>query len=191
MDESNKPDELIKLVRTYRFTAGLAERLQIADQIFQIIGPDLHLFVFSRIQRPIAEDVFNEVLAAIAKGLKNFKGDNGKQFLKWCYVIAFNKVSDQKNEYKNERLVFESPEDLLQIEGEREADDANAAQTKHDLEYAMKLLRNSKPECEEFLWNHFIFGFEYAEIAGQQNMTYDGVRMKIGRCLEEAKRLVS
>jgi DNA-directed RNA polymerase specialized sigma24 family protein len=62
---------------------------------------------------------------------------------------------------------------------------------RHDLEYAMSLLDNSKPECREFLWRHFVFGLDYAEIAEEQNVSYDAARMKIGRCLDEVKSLVS
>ena len=55
----------------------------------------------------------------------------------------------------------------------------------------MQLLTASKPDCYDFLWKHFVFGLDYGEIADERNMSYDNVRMKIGRCLEEAKSLVS
>jgi hypothetical protein len=48
--------DLIKLVRTYRVTAGLAERIRLAEDIFRMIGPDLHLFVFSAVPHHTAED---------------------------------------------------------------------------------------------------------------------------------------
>ena len=66
-----------------------------------------------------------------------------------------------------------------------------SAAVRHDLEYAMKLLTSSKPECYEFLWRHFIIGLDYGDIAEERKMSYDSVRMKIGRCLDEAKSLVS
>ncbi len=65
------------------------------------------------------------------------------------------------------------------------------AADRHDLDYALKLLDRSKPECRDYLWNHFVIGFDYAEIAEEQNLNYDNVRMKIGRCLDEAKSLVA
>ena len=40
-------DDLIKLVRTYRLAAGLAERIRLAEEIFRLIEPDLRFFVFS------------------------------------------------------------------------------------------------------------------------------------------------
>jgi len=62
---------------------------------------------------------------------------------------------------------------------------------RHDLEYAMRLLGNSRPECRDFLWKHFVFGLAYGEIGEEQSLSYDAVRMKIGRCLEEVKSLVT
>jgi hypothetical protein len=42
-------DDLIKLVKTYRLTAGLAERIRLAEDIFRLIEPDLRVFVFSSV----------------------------------------------------------------------------------------------------------------------------------------------
>ena len=39
--------------------------------------------------------------------------------------------------------------------------------------------------------NQYVIGLDYAEIAEERNMSYENARMKIGRCLEEAKSLVS
>jgi len=36
-----------------------------------------------------------------------------------------------------------------------------------------------------------VIGLAYGEIAEEQNLNYDNVRMKIGRCLDEAKSLVA
>ena len=48
--------DLIKLVKTYRVSAGLAERLRLAEEIFRLIEPDLRFFIFSAIQPPAAQD---------------------------------------------------------------------------------------------------------------------------------------
>jgi hypothetical protein len=47
-------EQVIKLVRTYRLTAGLAERLRLAEEIFRLIEPDLRFFVFSATRPPAA-----------------------------------------------------------------------------------------------------------------------------------------
>jgi SAM-dependent methyltransferase len=68
-------DEIIKLVRTYRFTDAIDERIRLAEEIFRLIEPDLRLFVHSGISRNVAEDASQETLAAAAKSLKKFEGD--------------------------------------------------------------------------------------------------------------------
>lgn len=184
-------DDLIKLVRTYRLTSGLAERLRLAEQIFRQIAPDLHLFVFNHISDRHADDVFQEVLKAVAVSLGKFKGNTEKEFFGFCYSIARNKLKDQYRKQASD-LVIPVPPDKLRQMIEASAHDAPiTAEVRHDLEYAMKLLTNSKPECYDFLWNHFVFGLDYADIAADRNMSYDNVRMKIGRCLEAAKSLVA
>jgi ubiquinone biosynthesis protein COQ9 len=88
----NTMSDLIKFVRTYRVTAGLAERLRLAETIIRQIAPDLRLYVFSRISHEAAEDALQEVLKAVATGMRKFAGGTGTEFWRWCYRIARNKV---------------------------------------------------------------------------------------------------
>ena len=184
-------DELIKLVRTYRLTAGLAERLRLAEEIFRVIEPELRVFVFSSVSADAAKDALQEVLKAVATGLKNFKGDTVKEFWGWSYRIARNKINDHFRSKVADRMQPMPQDELWQlVESSAQVSPLSPAD-RHDLEYAMKLLAGSKPECRDFLWKHYIFGLAYGEIAEEQNVSYDSVRMKIGRCLEEAKSLVA
>ena len=41
------------------------------------------------------------------------------------------------------------------------------AADRHDLEYALKLLDASKPECRGYLWNHYVIGFDYGRAPKQ------------------------
>ena len=86
-------DDLLKLVRTYRVTTGLAERLRLAEEIFQRVEPDLRLFVFSHIRPPATDDVLQEVLAAVATSLGRFTGNTPGEFWAWAYRIAHNKLN--------------------------------------------------------------------------------------------------
>ena len=96
-------NELIKLVKTYRVTAGIAERLRLAEEIFRLIEPDLRFFVFRAIRPPAADDVVQEVLKAIATGMRKFAGDSNRQFWRWCYSIARNKLNDHFRRQAAER----------------------------------------------------------------------------------------
>lgn len=184
-------DQVIKLVKTYRMTTGLAERLRLAEEIFRLIEPDLRFFVFAAIRPDFAEDVLQEVLKAVAIGMNKFAGGSKEEFWAWCYRIARNKLSDQFRRQTADRMQALPENDIRElIESSAQASPLSPAD-RHDLEYAMQLLAESKPECREYLWRHFVFGLDYAEIAEEQNVSYDAARMKIGRCLDEAKSLVS
>jgi RNA polymerase sigma factor (sigma-70 family) len=186
-------DDLIKLVRTYRLTDGLTERLRLADEIFRRIQPDLRLFVFSAIRPPAAEDVFQEVLKGIATALGKFSGDTTAQFWAWCYRVTRNKLNDH---YRSQRVEIERmqpmpPEEIQELVEASEKNAPLSAADRHDLEYALNLLASSKPECRDYLWKHFVLGLDYAEIAEDEKLSYDSARMRITRCLDEAKALVS
>jgi RNA polymerase sigma factor (sigma-70 family) len=184
-------DDLIKLVKTYRLTAGLAERIRLAEEIFRLIEPDLRVFVFSSVSHEAAKDALQEVLKAVAVSLKQFKGDTVKEFWGWCYRIARNKLSDHFRQQYAERMQPVSPEELWQMMDVSAQDSPMTAATRHDLDYIIKLLTATKPDCSDLLWKHYVIGLDYGEIAEERNVSYDNARMKIGRCLDEAKSLVS
>jgi RNA polymerase sigma factor (sigma-70 family) len=188
---SNRMDDLIKLVRTFRFAAALDERVRLIEEIFPRIEPDLRFYVFSAIRPSVAEDVLQEVLKAIATSMGTFRGNSNEEFWGWCYSITRNKINDQFRRQARDRLQPMSPEELCQLADASENHSSLSAGDKHDLEYAMNLLNNSKPECYEYLRLHYLFGLTYAEIAAEQHLKYDTVRMKVGRCLDEAQSLVS
>jgi len=184
-------DDLIKFVRTYRLTTGLAERLRLAEDIFRLIEPDLRLFVFGAVRPPAADDVFQEVLKAVATSLPKFSGDTTSQFWAWCYRIVRNKLNDHYRHQASDRMQPMPPEEMRElVEASAQSAPLSAAD-RHDLEYALNLLASSKPECREFLWKHFVLGLDYAEIDEEQKLSYDSARMRITRCLDEAKQLVA
>jgi RNA polymerase sigma factor (sigma-70 family) len=184
-------DDLLKLVRTYRLTKGLAERLRLAESIFRLIEPDLRFFVHKAIRSASADDVLQEVLKAVAMSLGRFTGDTLRSFWAWCYRIARNKISDYLRKEASQRVQPKSHDELAELVEASAQDAPLSHQDRLDLEYAMRLLTRAKPECYDYLWRHFVFGLDYAEIAEEQNLSYDNVRMRIGRCLEEVKSLVA
>jgi RNA polymerase sigma factor (sigma-70 family) len=165
--------------------------MRLGDIIFRRIAPDLRVFVFGYVSSHAAEDALQEVFKAVATSLKKFRGNTEKEFWAWCYRIARNKLNDHFRSKFADRMQPTSPDELWQMM-EVSADDAPmTAQTRHDLQHAIKLLTAAKPDCSDLLWRHFVIGLDYAELATERDLKYDAVRMKIGRCLEEAKSLVS
>jgi DNA-directed RNA polymerase specialized sigma24 family protein len=66
-----------------------------------------------------------------------------------------------------------------------------SAADRHDLEAALQMLTAAKPECRDYLWKHFVFGLAHGEIAEEENLSYDDVRMKIGRGPQAAQALLA
>jgi RNA polymerase sigma factor (sigma-70 family) len=184
-------EQLVKFVRTYRLTAGIAERVRLSDEIFLRLEPQLRFFVFGQVPPPDAEDVLQEIMKAVATSLGNFKGNSRDEFMGWCYSIARHKLNDHYRRKAGDRMQPLPPEELWPIVDATAQKTPMSAGDRIDLEDAMKLLTASKPECYDFLWKHYVIGLDYAEIAEEQNLKYDNVRMKIGRCLDVAQSLVS
>lgn len=184
-------DDIMKLIRTYRVTAALDQRLRLADTLFRSIAAEIRFFVFSSVPQEAGDDVFQETLKAIAAGLGRFEGDTKSEFWAWCYRIARNKSSDYFRRREADRLHSVSPDELLKMIESGQPRTAIPAQEKLDLEYAVQLLRKANPDCYEFLWKHYVVGLAYGEIASEHNLQYDNVRMKISRCLREAQSLIS
>jgi RNA polymerase sigma factor (sigma-70 family) len=184
-------DDLIKLVKTYRFTEGMAERLSLAENIFTRIEPDLRTFVSGRIPYHAAQDVLQEVLKAVMTGMKNFAGSTEKEFWAWCYKIATFKLHDYYRRKASDRIVPIPTEELLEMMESVSDETPMSSAVRHDIEYVMKLLTAFKPECHDLLWRHYVIGLDYSEIAEERNLEYDNIRMRIVRCLEAAKALVA
>lgn len=183
-------DDVIQLVRAYQKTAELADRERLADAIFAQLEPELRRYVNGKIRPQFADDVLQEVLKAVVISLPKFSSDD---FLKWCRGIARHKIHDQyqDNAKASERFQALPPEEIVELVGLSVAATPLATGERLDLDYAMKLLAESKPECVESLRRHFLDGLDYGEIAEEQNVNYDAARMKVGRCLETVRELVA
>lgn len=183
-------DDVIQLVRAYQKTAELADLERLGDAIFAELEPELRRYVEGKIRPQFADDVLQEVLKAVVISLPKFSSDD---FLKWCRGIARHKIHDQyqANAKASERFQALPPEEIVELVGLSVAATPLATGERLDLDYAMKLLAESKPECVESLLRHYVDGLDYGEIAEEQNVNYDAARMKIGRCLETVRELVA
>ena len=184
-------NHLLKLVNAFQQTTGPVGRLKLAEDIFSIIEPDLRYFVFSHIRGNAADDVLQEVLKAIAVNLGKFTGHSARQFWAWCYRIARNKLNNQFRKQSYDRSQPMPPEEIWQLADATIHSASFTAGDRHDLDFAMRLLATSRPDCHDLLWKHFVFGLTYGEIAMELKLNYDQVRMKISRCLETAKNLIA
>ncbi|HUD46033.1 MAG TPA: sigma-70 family RNA polymerase sigma factor [Candidatus Baltobacteraceae bacterium] len=86
-----------------------------AEQIIRQIAPDLRLYVLSRISHEAAEDASQEVLKAVATGMRKFAGGTEKEFWGWCYRIARNKLKDHYRHKAADRMQPTPPEELWRM----------------------------------------------------------------------------
>lgn len=184
-------NDLFKLIKTYRLTTALTDRLQLGETVFRQIEPELRFFVFGALPPPSGEDVLQDILKAIATDLTRFKGNSLKEFWAWCYRIARNKLADHFRSNASARLQPLPEEELRELVEATTASAPLSPADRHDLDYALKLLASAKPDCLEYLWNHYVVGLDYGEIAETEQLEYDTVRIRIRRCLDTAQSLVS
>ncbi len=127
---------------------------------------------------------------AIAGALHTFRGQTDAEFWSWCYRIARNKLSDHLKRRQTPSQAPAGFEDLEAVVAMTTQEEPLSTGERLDLEYAMKLLRRAKPPCCDYLWQYYILGWDYAEIAVASGSSYDGARMQVQRCLQLAQKLV-
>ena len=182
-------DDLLKYICDYRLADNEDEQLRLADKIFPMIEPDLRFFVFRTIQRPAADDVLQEVLKSIARSLENFDGSTLDQFRKWFYKIARRRIYDHLRKKKSDRLLPMSPEEIIEEADNLMRVEPVSVEIRDELEYAMNLLKRSKPDCVEYLRSFYVYGLDDEDIAAEHEITEGAARMRIKRCLETAQSL--
>jgi RNA polymerase sigma factor (sigma-70 family) len=184
-------DVLVDMVRTYRDTDDLAQRLRLAEAIVGAVGPALRQYVESHSPTAWVEDIFQDTLAALAQSLHRFCGKSDAQFWNWCYHVARNRRNDRLRRRETDPLAHTDPDTLWASLETAAQDQPLPAGERLDLEYALDLLRKSKPPCYDYLWTHYVLGWELAEVACGYGLSYDAARMQIRRCLELAQSLMA
>jgi RNA polymerase sigma factor (sigma-70 family) len=183
-------DDVIKLVKNYRITSSAIDSVRLAEQICGTVAPKLSFYIYSAVRPPEAEDLLQETLKGVFTGLRKFAGNSNGEFWQWCHTIARNKMNDHFGKKRREKLDSMSPEEMIAVVDVAASDRALSVADKIDLQDAMKALAAANPECHNYLWQHFIFGRKYDEIAVEEGLTNDAVRMRINRCLDVANSMV-
>ena len=86
--------------QTRRFLVGAKSGDQVArGELLERLRPRLLLWVSTRLSRALkekveADDVVQEILLAVHKGLDQFEGDDDRAFLAWLFTVAENRIRD-------------------------------------------------------------------------------------------------
>ncbi len=153
------------------------------------IYPVIQAFIICRLGWQLGEDVTHEAVGAMLAGLPKIKAKTKRKFRAFCFRVARNKISDAlRSKYGNRAEAVDPLELAKAIEaGMEDADEGSTLYS--DLALLNAVLAASKSTCREVLVEHFIADLEYEEIASFYGTSKDAIRMKINRCLTEAKRI--
>lgn len=183
---------LIELLQAYRKCKTLACRTKCGDKIFTAAYPLLWDFIIHRLKdRQVAQDVLQETMLSIAKGLRTVKGETEAAFLGWMRRIAFCRISDALRTKYADRADYLEPEVIEQAVAAGSEGGELSPGVKLDIELLLRVLREAKFPCDEILWSYMVAGMAIGEIAGMYSVSYDSARMKIRRCLEAAQSLAN
>jgi len=185
-------ERLIQKVRDYQ-QAKLTGRLVLAEEIITEVGPAIkaHVLKTYRGSKEQAEDIFQEILVAIAKGLEDFRGRKDQQFWEWCYVISRNRTHDQLRKEKRMPVASVNAKELWEVIEIAAKDQPLSAGERLDLEYVIGLLSVVKPPCVDYLWSHYVLGFSYGAIGEKDGLSEDAARIRVQRCVKLAQNLLA
>ncbi|MHB9009174.1 MAG: RNA polymerase sigma factor [Limisphaerales bacterium] len=183
--------ELDELVAAYRHARTFPKRLDAAERIAWAISPPLLAFLRGQVRSGPAEDLLQSTLTAVFRQLDTCRATTGRSFLGWCYGIASNKVKDHWRSKHVTRTLVLDPDELREVMHAATAEDPITPGERTDLEYALELLRQSKPPCVEALWNHYVLEMSYQDLAEIEGRSPDAVRVEISRCLKLAQSLIA
>lgn len=183
---------IIEFVLGWKNAPDDVARNQQAKLIFDILHPQLRGF-FNRLYSPSDfEDFELEVMAAVFRGLEEFRGTTDLEFYKWFNTIAFRKAVDFNRESDRNKGLFEqlSTDEIQDVLDKVARIDPPSHDLRMDLEDALRLLDISKPNCRELLWSYHGLGFKQAEIAEKLGLGAGGIHVQVRRCLDELRGLI-
>lgn len=182
---------LIDMVQQYLKAGSLAEKQRLGDALLDALGPDLFHYIQHRCQKGCEDAVQQETWLSLFKSLPGFKGQTDEQFRAWCFRIADRRCADSLRGRKRQREHATDPEELARLAEAGAAVEPAAFATRDLAAQALKLVRKVKPPCYDLLVWRYVLGYDLETIADEMQLDYDTVRMRLVRCLELARKLLS
>ena len=163
-------------IREFRRTGDLA----LFERIYLSVREDLKVFVAGKVPALDFDDVVQDVVIQIFRGLRGFRGELKKEFYGWFYAIARARISKY---YQNRPRNVDLPDfDLLSkiIEESGHISDSDKIAFKDALEVLSKI----DPECAKLLYERHFLGFCNGEIGETWGISEDAARKRVARCEE-------
>jgi RNA polymerase sigma factor (sigma-70 family) len=182
---------LLDIVRACQSTRVLHVYLRYVEELVTEVRPSLYQFVCRHCARESVDDVLQEVLIAITKGVRQFRGASEKAVWDWCYTIARHKIADKfRIEFKESRISFDEGE-IARVLNSLETSGTKSPRELLELKETAEMLRLLGPECRHLLWRRFAEGWSFEEMAQESRKSSDAVRMAVNRCKDGAERLLA
>jgi|ERR1041385_7412468 DNA-directed RNA polymerase specialized sigma24 family protein len=182
--------ELLGLIKKHRDAGSLEKRRDVAEAVAKYIAPSLFLYILRRAPEAVSE-LRGDVLAEITKSLPGCRAISEGEAWGWCYTITRRKLAAHFKAETANREIPMGADDLTRLidSAEQVEPFANEAQ-RLDGQEAVGILKSANPKCFEILWDFFVVGRTFKEIAERTKLKYDNVRRKVTRCVEKAKSLL-
>lgn len=185
--------ELRQLLERWRRAASEAERLAAAEAIIVLVAPAVRRVVQGSAPPLAFEDIYQDTLAAICWHLGGFGGHTEGEFFGWCLRIARHKVKDHwRKVYRVDLVNLDTREvehwiELALIELPSPDQPDHLAEARDTLKALAKL----EPGCMSYLWQHHVEGWTWVEIGSAEGVAEDTIRMRVARCKERLRELLS
>ena len=185
----SRSSPLIAVVHRYQQSSKLCWRELYARTILRRMNTELRLFLLGMCEERFVEDLLQEVYRAVFRKLKTFTGENDSQVWGWVRTIARRKVYDHYRKEARNPAAPNAEEPLEGILAESNPSLQVSAEEPLRLEEVLARLRRIDPVCVEHLWNRYVRGLSFAEMAQKQGVAYDTMRVRVSRCVEKLRRM--
>lgn len=158
------------------------------DAVLEIY-PVIQAFIMCRLGWQLGEEVTHEAVGGILAGLPKIKAKTKRKFRAFCFQVARNKIHDAlRSKYGSRAEPLDPLEIAKAVEAGMDLAD-HPSDAYANLEVVTAVLTALKSTCREVLVEFFIADLEHEQIALLHDTSKDAVRMKIDRCLKEARRI--
>jgi RNA polymerase sigma factor (sigma-70 family) len=181
---------ILDIVRACQSAQVFHVYLRYVEELVTEVRPPLSGYVKRRAREAAADDILQEVLVAITRGVRGFKGNTVGSVWSWCYQIARNKLADgARNEARNATDHYQVEEISRAIQA---AESSRALNPRELLEMkeTLAMLGRLNPKDQELLWQHYGMQQRFVDIADDMGMKADAVRMAVKRARIQAEKLL-
>ncbi len=134
------------------------------------------------------DDLYSDVICTVYLNIENFEltlDSLNSKLSTYIYSIANNKLID----------IIRKKEKELKKVGDIQYDFTIQPSEEHDFidfDRSLELLKTLKPPCYELLWDRYFGEIDYDVLAKKYDYSsYNSIKKKKGKCIEQAKRLMS